>query len=100
VLAVLLIAFFVIGLSCDHVLGYEVVVGLMFSKWQGSHGGYTKKKDFEKEFFKKKEGNLRKRRKRRISPNVQSYEGKNRLSRGEIGRAWTELHFRFSFCTQ
>ncbi len=39
-------------------------------------------------------------KKRRIFPNVQSYEGKNRLSRGEIGRAWRELHFRFSFSTQ
>ncbi len=67
-LAVLLIAFFVIGLSCDHVLGYEVVVGLMFSKWQGSHGGYTKKKDFEKEFFKKKRRKLKKKKEKKDFP--------------------------------
>jgi len=38
----------------------------------------------EEGFFQKKEENLEE---RRIFPNEQSYECKNRLSRGEIGRA-------------
>jgi hypothetical protein len=40
---------------------------------QGSHAGCTKKKDFEKEFFKKKEGNLRKRRKEGKEGFLQTY---------------------------
>ena len=39
------------------------VFGRIIMKAQGSQEGYMKKKDFEKEFLKKKEGNLNKRRK-------------------------------------